>query len=149
MNILVLYLPKKIPQLLLYLCYSIIVTMIDISIVWVLHKIFNINIVAANTVGVLSGTVLHYLLSIKSVFNFDYGVSGFSIYFITFLFGLSLADALIYIGDSYLFNILTDNLNFLLSKSLSVVVPFFCLYYLRKLLYRIAKRNIERNCKKK
>lgn len=136
---------KKMPPLLLYLCYSIIVTMVDISIVWLLHRIFSINIVAANTIGVISGTVIHYLLSIKSVFNFDYGVSGFSIYFITFLFGLSLADALIYIGNSYLFNTLTDNLNFLLSKGLSVVVPFFCLYYLRKLLYRNAKRNKERN----
>ncbi len=143
MNIIVLYMPRKIPPLLLYLCYSILVTMVDISIVWVLHRIFNINIVAANSVGVISGAILHYLLSIKSVFNFDYGVSGFSIYFITFLFGLTLADALIYIGDSYLFNTLTDNLNFILSKSLSVVVPFFCLYYLRKLLYRIVKKYRE------
>ncbi len=143
MNIIVLYLQKKIPPLLLYLFYSIIVTMVDIVIVWVLHRIFNINIVAANTAGVISGTVLHYLLSVKSVFNFNYGVSGFSIYFITFLFGLLLADVLIYIGNSYLFNTLTDNLNFLFSKGLSVGVPFFCLYYLRKLMYRIAKRYRE------
>ena len=143
MNIIVLYLHKKIPPLLLYLCFSIIVTVVDVSIVWILHKIFNINIVAANTIGVISGAILHYLLTIKSVFNFDYGAAGFFVYFITFLFGLSLADALIYIGNSYLFNTLTDNLNFLFSKSLSVIIPFFCLYYLRKLLYGLVQRNRE------
>ncbi|QNU66962.1 hypothetical protein EHE19_019405 [Ruminiclostridium herbifermentans] len=149
MYIILLYLPKKIPPLLLYLCFSTIVTMVDISIVWILHRIFNINIVGANTIGVISGAIIHYLLSIKYVFNFDYGISGFSIYFITFLFGLLLADVLIYIGNSYIFNSLTDNLNFLLSKSLSVVVPFFYIYYLRKLLYGLAKKHRESKVLKK
>jgi putative flippase GtrA len=145
MNIIVLYLRKKIPPLLLYLCFSIIVTVVDISIVWILHRIFSINIIAANTIGVVSGAILHYLLSIKSVFNFDHGISGFIIYFITFLFGLLLADVIIYIGNSYLFNTLTDNFNFLFSKCFSIVIPFFFLYYLRKLLYGLAKRHRESN----
>jgi hypothetical protein len=102
-----------------------------------------INIVAANTIGVTLGSILHYLLSSKSVFNSEYGISGFAIYFITFLFGLLLADVLIYIGNTYLFNTFTDNLNFLLSKSLSVGAPFFFLYFLRKHLYKNAKRNRE------
>ncbi len=139
----VLQMPKKLPPLLLYLFYSIIVTIVDISIVWVLHGIFLINIVVANTIGVILGSVLHYLLSSKSVFSFEYGLSGFAIYFITFLFGLILADVLIYWGNIYIFDTLTDNLNFLFSKGLSVIVPFFCLYYLRKLLYTMAKSNKE------
>lgn len=133
----------QIPPLLKYLNYSILVTIMDVAIVWILHRFFNINIVYANTAGVLSGFVLHYLLSTNSVFNFKYSAIGFIIYFITFLFGLCLADALIYIGKYYMFKSMNFNMNFLFSKGLSIVVPFFILYYLRKYLYGLVKKSEE------
>lgn len=126
-----------------YFGYSILVTIIDVAIVWILHNLLNINIVGANTIGIFTGFIIHYLLASKSVFDFEYGARGFYIYFVTFLFGLCLADILIYIGSYYLFNTLNDSFNFLLSKGLSIGVPFFALYYLRKFLYKIVKKSEE------
>ncbi len=130
---------KKSP-LLKYFGYSIWVTIIDVTIVWILHNLFKINILGANTFGILVGFIIHYLLASKSVFDSEYGARGFFIYFATFLFGLCLADLLIYIGMYYLFITFNNNINFLLSKGLSIVVPFFALYYLRKFLYGIVKK---------
>lgn len=125
--------------LLKYFGYSIVATIIDVAIVWILHNLFNIIIVGANTIGIFVGFIIHYLLASKSVFDSEYGTKGFFIYFVTFLFGLCLADILIYIGTYYLFTKFINNVNFLFSKGLSIVVPFFALYYLRKFLYEIVK----------
>jgi len=132
----------KASPLIKYLCYSILVTIIDVVIVWILYRPFHINILAANTVGVVTGFLVHYLLASKSVFNLNYGVIGFIIYLSTFLLGLILANGLIYIGEFSLFKSMPINISFLLSKGLSIVVPFFVLYFLRKYLYGIVKNKI-------
>lgn len=127
----------KFPPLMKYLYYSILVTVLDVAIVWILYRYFNINIVISNTVGVIAGFLIHYILASKSVFNSEYGVSGFIIYLGTFLLGLALANGLIFLGKYYLFCSLPADIDFLFSKGLSIVIPFFILYYLRKFLYRL------------
>ncbi|WP_165835610.1 GtrA family protein [Ruminiclostridium sufflavum] len=129
--------------LLKYLRYSILAAIVDTFIVWMMHGIPGVNILAANTIGVICGFLLHYLLVSKSVFNLEYGASGLIIYFATFLFGLCLADLLIYVGEYYLFSTMKENIKFLFSKGLSIGAPFFALYYLRRLLFGIAKKNSE------
>ena len=130
---------SKFPPLMKYLYYSILVTILDVAVVWLLYRYFNINIVISNTVGVVAGFLLHYILASKSVFNSEYGILGFIIYLGTFLFGLAMANGLIYLGKYYLFCSLSVNINFLFSKGLSIVAPFFVLYYLRKFLYGLIR----------
>jgi putative flippase GtrA len=133
---------KNFTPLFRYLLYSLVVTIFDVAIVWVLYRLFHINILIANTVGVFSGFIGHYLLASKSVFNTDYGVLGLIIYFSTFLVGLAMADVLIYLGKYYLFKSIQIDINFFLSKGLSIVVPFFSLYYMRKSLFEIITRHL-------
>lgn len=131
-------------QMLLYLMNSFLVTFIDIFIVWIANRYLGLGLVTANTIGVIVGFVIHYVLSSKKVFNADYGILVFLIYLGTFLIGIVSADLLIYAGNEFVFSRLEKNINFLLSKGLSIVGPFFIMYYLRRFLYDILNKASER-----
>jgi len=124
-----------------YLFYSVIVALVDTGIVWVLVRFSTVNLVAANTIGVVTGFLLHYLLASKSVFNTEYGVGGFIIYLATFIFGLLFANWLIFMSYHSIFYAYAVDLRILLSKGVSVAVPFFAMYCLRKYLFRMLNRK--------
>ena len=128
--------------LILYILNSVIVSLIDTLIVWVLYREMDVFLVTANTICVISGFLIHYLLSSKSVFQADLGMKGFLIYLGTFLLGLALADSLIYAGEHYIFIGYNESLSFLFSKAISILIPFFMLYYLRKMLFSFLKNRI-------
>ena len=123
-----------------YLSYSVFVTVIDVLVAWILMK-FNMSLVLSNTIAVIVGFIIHYLLSSKSVFNADYGAIGFAVYFITFIIGLVSADSLIYVSYHYVFFMFNDNINFLMSKCVSIVTPFFIMYFIRKYAYSLIEKK--------
>lgn len=122
-----------------YIFYSVIVTFIDTAVVWSLYHIFSADLIIANTTGVVTGFIIHYLLASKAVFRTDLGITGFIIYLGTFFIGLLLADWLIYTGENYLFAGFQENIRFLSSKGISILVPFFFLYFLRKFLFDLIR----------
>lgn len=124
-----------------YFFYSVIVTIVDTGIVWALVRFSPVQLVAANTVGVVTGFLLHYLLASKSVFNTEYGIKGFIVYLATFLFGLTFANWLIYMSYHYAFYMIDIDLRILMSKGVSVAVPFFTMYYIRKHLFLLLNRK--------
>lgn len=127
-----------------YLLYSIIVAAIDTLIVWVAVRFQLANLIVANTIGVVAGFLIHYFLSSKKVFDMDYGIVGFTIYLATFIIGLFFANVIIYLGFTYMFNWFEIDFRILLSKGLSIVIPFFVLYYIRKYLFeRLNKKKGE------
>ena len=132
-------------QLCKYFINSCLVTVLDVVIVWVLHMVFHVDVVLANTLGVIAGFLIDYILSVLFVFDHANNKNGFAIYLVTFILGLVLADVLIYIGESRLFVGLEKNLCFLMSKGLSISVPFFILYFIRKKSYEwLGKEKGER-----
>lgn len=138
---------KKISDLLVipmirYMINSIFVSIIDVFIVWLLYRGIHINLVTANSVGVITGFIIHYSISSKSVFQTKLGPSGFAVYFGTFLLGLALADWLIFTGERYFFLNINKNLSFLLNKGISVLLPFFILYYLRRYLFNMLNTKV-------
>ncbi len=134
---------KRFSILIRYGINSIVTTVVDTAIVWILVKM-GISIVAANTTGVIVGFLLGYVLTAAYVFQAAKGKMGFVIYFGTFLIGLVLADYLIWLGNTRLFAVFSESVNFLLSKGLSIVVPFFVMYFLRKILYGILEKRTNR-----
>ena len=122
-------------RILHYLLNSCIVTVLDIGVVWILHYAFRINLVLANTCGVIVGTMIGYYLTSKFVFEGAKGKRGVLVYLATFILGLVLANSLIYLGDNFLFIGLKEHWKFLFSKGISIVIPFFILYGIRKKLY--------------
>lgn len=124
-----------------YFFYSVIVTIVDTGIVWALVRFSPVHLVAANTAGVVTGFLLHYILASKSVFHTEYGIAGFIVYLATFLFGLALANWLIFMSYHYVFYAFTLDLRILMSKGVSVAVPFFAMYYIRKYLFILLNRK--------
>lgn len=118
-----------------YLFNSVIAMLVDVSIVWVLMNYTDIKLVASNTIGIIVGFFIQYILSLKRVFNREHDMKGFIVYFVTFIFGLVLANVLIYISYEYFFILFSLNLRLLLSKAVSIVIPFFAMYFIRKRIY--------------
>lgn len=131
---------KSYPTSITYFLNSCFITGLDVACVWILYKLFDVNVVAANTAGVLLGFVVGYILTAKFVFRTAEGVIGFAVYFVTFLIGLVLADWLIYTGETALFVQMQEQFRFLFSKGLSIVVPYFVMYFMRKILYRLLEK---------
>ena len=126
---------NQLPQIVRYFLISCTSMVIDVILVWVLYRKSGVAIVTANTVGVVCGFIVSYKLSTRFVFHVDREGASFIIFFGTFLVGLVLADSLIYWGETSLFAKLSPDIGFLFSKGLSIVLPFFVLYYLRRWLY--------------
>lgn len=122
-------------QITKYFLKSCFVTIIDVAVVWIAHMTLKIDIVTANTIGVVVGFIIDYRISARFIFATAKGVGGFFVYFGTFLLGLIIADGMIYYGNAYLFSNFETQLRFLLSKGLSIGVPFFALYFIRKYIY--------------
>ena len=131
---------KRFSTLFRYGINSVVTTVVDTAIVWILVKM-GISIVAANTTGVIVGFLLGYVLTAAYVFQAAKKKMGFVIYFGTFLIGLVLADYLIWLGNTRLFTAFSESVNFLLSKGLSIVVPFFVMYFLRKIMYGMLEKH--------
>lgn len=124
-----------------YFFYSVIVMVVDTGIVWALVRFSSLHLVTANTIGVVTGFLLHYFLASKTVFDTEYGAGGFIIYLTTFLFGLAFANWLIFMSYHYIFHAFALDLRILMSKGVSVAVPFFVMYYIRRYLFRLLKRK--------
>lgn len=127
---------KKYNSILKYLFYSIIVTVVDFFVMWVLTNSFNMSLVYANTIAVIIGFILHYILASKSVFNTEYGIKGFTVYILTFILGLSCADFIIYVSYNYVFCLMENSIRLLFSKGASIILPFFVMYFIRKGTYK-------------
>jgi putative flippase GtrA len=128
--------------LLYYLFNSVIVTVLDSVIVWILYRILSVDLIISNTTGVIIGFIVHYILSAKAVFKTKYDLVSFIVYLATFLIGLAFADYLIYIGENNLFLSANADLRFFLSKGISIVLPFFLLYFIRRIIFNcLRSRN--------
>lgn len=126
---------KKFKKIFQYLFFSILSTLLDTTVVWIAFHILNLNLTIANTAGVITGFFLSYFLSLKTVFDTRHGIGAFAIYGSTSIIGLILANYLI--TTTYAFSIayFSKWFAFLLSKGVSIVLPFFVMYFMRKYLY--------------
>jgi len=111
-----------------YLAISIFVTVID-TIVSRVSEIF-VNIIIANSIGILTGFTVQYFLSSRHVF-FSKGAKTFVKFFLTFVFGFVLANVIVYIGRILVFDSSEAFFAFAVSKGFSIVIPFFLIYFIR------------------
>ncbi|HBV89006.1 MAG TPA: hypothetical protein DEF42_20735 [Desulfosporosinus sp.] len=124
-----------------YLIYSLLVALVDTMIVWSLTRFWSVSLITANTIGIVFGFILHYFLASKSVFHTEYGYKGLLIYLSTFIFGLVCANWLIYMSYEYMFDFCMIDLRLILSKGVSLVIPFFVLYFARKYLFSLLNKG--------
>ena len=124
-----------------YFLLSCFVTLIDFIIYFSLYNFLSVNIVVSNTIAVVAGFAVHYIIGSVSVFKTDYGAKGFIIYLLTFLLGLFLADVIIYYSDNFFKPFAGKALASMIGKALSIVFPYFVMYYIRKFAFETLKKE--------
>lgn len=92
------------------------------------------HIVIANTLAVIIGSCVHYILTSKLVFKVNMNIASATAYLITFLIGLGIQDAAIWIAYHKLLPPLmnSESALALCSKAISLAGSFFIIYFLRK-----------------
>ena len=125
-------------SLMIYGLCSIVSMLLDAVIGYLLNTHLGVYVVVANTIGILISSIIHYLLISRFAFNAKYNVHTGAIYIGTFLLGIVLQNLLIYVFYEYITLSLTQFYRFMISKGISIIIPFFALFYLRKWLYEKA-----------
>ena len=126
-------------QLILYGLISAFVTLIDVAVSYIGE--FFVDKLIANAAGVITGFIIQYILASKKVFNSRNKRTLF-IFIATFLLGLVLAQGIIWFSRDILFNGADTFLAFSVSKGLSIILPFFVLYYMRLKLIQKDKGDV-------
>lgn len=108
---------------------SAFVTVIDVIVCRVCEQFT--QVVIANTIGVVTGFIIQYFLTAKYVYN-TRSKKSFLIFLATFFLNLLMANAIVFVLRTFVFNGSTERIPFLVSKAASIVFPFFISYYIRK-----------------
>lgn len=111
-----------------YFIVSCLVSILDLGLSYVLYKILNINYLVSCNIGIVAGFIFQYVICNKYIFKNKGFSKSFAIYLVTFVIGFALADLSMWIS----FDILS--LPFIISKFISMAVPFFITYFIRKAL---------------
>jgi len=109
-----------------YFIVSCVSTIIDFSLSYLLYKKIGLNYLFSTNLGIFCGFIFQYFTSMKFIFTNNKHIKSFAIYITTFFVGLTLANITIWIS----FNVM--NLSFSFAKMLSIAMPFFMTYFIRK-----------------
>src|SRR5699024_8018507 len=126
---------KRYERLIKYGIITIFITLVDIAVVRILSNI-GTGLTTSNTVGVLTGSILQYILTIKYAFRKHHTKGTLLVHIGTFLLGLFVANMVINMSYEYLFHIFNESIRFYGSKLLSITSTFFLTYVLRLTLYK-------------
>ena len=114
-----------------YLLISVLVTIIDVIVSRICEIWF--EEVIANTVGVVVGFIIQYILCSHKVYR-SKTIKTLIIFFVTWLLALGLADLIVYVVREKIFSGDDGLIAFLVAKGASIVIPFFITYFVRKAL---------------
>jgi putative flippase GtrA len=99
---------------------------IDFGIAYLIFKIGWVNYLMACNLGIILGFLFQYYICKLYIFNQSNYYSFFTIYIATFLIGFVIADVTMWVCFNMLF------LPFIISKAMSMLLPFFIIYFIRK-----------------
>lgn len=119
-----------------YFIVSCVVSLFDFMIAYILYYTLGIHYLMACNLGIVAGFLLQYYLCVTYVFEKGTFLNSFAIFLITFITGFVLADITMWASfDRFRFP-------FILSKGLSMAVPFFLTYIFRKGLLGIKRVRV-------
>lgn len=109
-----------------YFIISCLATGIDFSISYLLYEKVLVNYLVASNLGIISGFVFQYFVSMKYIFKNNNVISSITVYIGTFILGMIIANSTIWVSFKVI------KLAFTVSKGLSIIIPFFITYFIRK-----------------
>lgn len=114
----------------IYFTISVFVTLVDIVVSRVCERF--VDVVIANTIGVVTGFIIQYFLCTRKIYAGS--VKSAIIFFVTWLIGLGLANLIVYVVRVLIFENREGFIYYLIGKGASIAIPFFVLYFIRKKL---------------
>jgi len=114
-----------------YFSISVIATVVDVVVSRVSERF--VPIVIANTIGVVAGFILQYFLCTAKVYAGSSKRTAL-IFFLTWLGALLLADGIVYVVRTIIFDNRDGLFYYLIGKGASIAIPFFITYFIRKKL---------------
>lgn len=112
-----------------YFILALMAMAVDIMIAYFLFQKMRVGYILASNVGMIAGMIFQYATSIKYVFQVRNNLASFTIYIATFIIGIGIADLCLWISFDKI------KLDFIQSKMISIILPFFFNYYFRKRIY--------------
>ncbi|KPU42809.1 GtrA-like protein [Oxobacter pfennigii] len=113
-----------------YFMISCFASILDFSLAYFLYKVIGINYIISSNFGLITGFVFQYFAGMKYVFQTNRDIHSFIIYMATFAMGVFIANSTLWLG----FDVM--ELSFIISKTLSMGMPFFITYFIRKRFLR-------------
>ncbi len=137
---------KRYRSIIVYILCSLFTAAIETALSWLLIRLTGCSVVIANTAGVIAGAAAHYFLTLAFVFELKSNVQSALGYIVTFACGLLLQNLIIWLVYEQIFNKSDIFFEYLISKGLSLAIPFCLTYYLRKRINQaVASKQENRN----
>ena len=124
-----------------YAGFSLMTAAIESVIGILLLDLLGWSEVPANTVGLLIGAVIHYFCVTVHVFKGSVNPKTAAVYIATFLFGVLLQNAVVWVSVRAIGTLLNTELRYLSPKMLSLAVSFCCTFLIRKFGYQWAQKK--------
>lgn len=118
-----------------YGAISSIAGIIDFLLAYFLFKKANFNYMIASNIGIAVGFLFQFLTGMKYVFKPRNYIRSFVIYLVTLVIGVMIANGILWVSFDGM------HLSFMTSKLLSMVLPFFFIYFLRRILLEVNNDN--------
>lgn len=109
-----------------YFFVSCMASVLDFCISYLLYRKMGLGYITACNSGIISGFIFQCALCTRYIFKTDNLLNSLLVYLATFIMGIFLADCTMWTGYGVM------KLPFLFSKALSMMVPFFITYFIRR-----------------
>lgn len=121
-----------------YFLISVFITILDVITSFSLENLlrtyfpdFSGAALTGNAVGVIVGFVVQYILCTRKIYAGS-SLKTIVIFFLTWILNIGMAEGIIYFIRTIVFQNKDGVLYFLTGKCVSIVIPFFITYFLRK-----------------
>ncbi len=128
---------KKYRQIIVYGLCSVFTCILETVIGYIAKNTFGVELVLANSIAIAVGAVIHYLLVSYKAFQKKVDFWNLFVYIFTFILGFFLQNIVMKFSYEYIVSGLSEIYRYTGSKILSVALPFFLVYFVRKYLYSI------------
>ncbi len=121
-----------------YTLISSIAGVVDISLAYYLYRVTELHYLLASNLGIAVGFIFQFIAGMKYVFIPRNYLESFIVYLVTLFLGVFIANGILWFSYSVI------RLSFLISKFLSMVLPFFIIYSIRRVLLDVwAERGVK------
>lgn len=128
-------------NILKYLMCSIFTMLLETIIGLIIIIIVDLDVVFINSISIMLGATVHYLLISKKVFHNKIEIYTVIKYILSFIIGLFLQNLVLSVFYGHILVMYNDNIRFIVSKVMSVGISFVVTYFIRKNLFMNKKTD--------